>query len=131
MNEAGPAGPLELVHQAYNAWNWFGTERFGDFLSEDVVLEDAPEMPDARVTRGSGDAVARLDEVAASVGGGWVEIRAMEKVAGSVLVGMTWNLDDGGASGARVGEVWHLIDVADERITRIRVFLDRESATRI
>ena len=124
------AGRADLVRRAYDAWNWYGVERFGQYLADDVILEDAPDLPDAHVTRGAGEVVARLDEIAGSVGGGWVDIRTVEEIADSVLVAMTWNVDRDGAASVSVGEVSHLVDLSLERITRIRVFLDRESAAR-
>jgi ketosteroid isomerase-like protein len=114
----------ELVRHAYDAWNWYGVDHLRQYLTDDVVLEDAPETPDAHVTRGLDAALERLAEVGEATGGGWVEIHAIEPCGDGFLVTMTWKLDSA-AGGATLGEVFHLVDVRGERIGRIRVFTER------
>jgi len=84
-------------------------------------------MPDARPWRGRDAVLARLEEVAASIGGRWVELREVRPVGGEILVAMTWRMDSSSDS-AVLGDVFHLVEVADGRIRRIRVFLTEEDA---
>jgi ketosteroid isomerase-like protein len=113
----------ELVRHAYDAWNWYGLDHLEPYLAAHVELHDAPELPDARTWRGSAEVLKRLEEVAETTGGGWVELRGVEERGDGVLVTMTWKLDSA-EGGSTLGEVSHLVEVADERITRIRVFVD-------
>ncbi len=115
---------LEIVRRAYDAWNWYGVEALGRFLADDVVLDDAPQVPDAGQWRGRDAVMERLAEVAATVGGGWVELREISHHGEALLVEMTWKLDDSRA-GTELSEVFHLVDLADGRLARIRVFLSR------
>jgi hypothetical protein len=115
------------VRNAYDEWNWYGSEAFARFLSDSVRLEDAPELPDAGVWQGRDAVIERLDAVAEAVGGGWVAIRAVEELADHVLVRMEWRLDDSGA-GVSVGEVFHLVGLEGGKLTSIRVFRSRGQA---
>jgi SnoaL-like domain len=117
----------DLVRRAYDEWNWYGSEAFGRFLSESVTLDDAPELPDAGRWQGREAVLERLDAVAEAVGGGWVEIRAVEQLGDEVLVDMLWRLDDAG-EGVPVGEVFHLVALEGGKLASIRVFRSREEA---
>jgi hypothetical protein len=117
----------ELVRRAYEEWNWYGTEAFSRFLSDDVTLEDAPALPDAGTWRGREAVIARLDAVAETIGGGWVEIRSIEPLEGRLLVEMEWRLDDK-REGVPVGEVFHLIGLDQGKLASIRVFESRREA---
>ena len=119
---------VALVRRAYDVWNRDGVGRFAEFLSADVTIEDAPEGPDAGIARGSAEVVRRLDEVARTVGGGSVQIRGIEEIGDAVLVTMIWNLDTSGGEQVDLGEVFHLVEVDGNEISRIRVFLNRRSA---
>jgi hypothetical protein len=119
--------PITTVRNAYDEWNWYGSEAFARFLSDSVRLEDAPELPDAGVWQGRDAVIDRLDAVAEAVGGGWVAIRAVEKLGDRVLVQMEWRLDDSGA-GVSVGEVFHLVGLEGGKLASIRVFTRRDQA---
>jgi SnoaL-like domain len=119
--------PVGVTRLAYDEWNWYGTEAFGRFLTDDASLEDAPELPDAGTWRGREAVLKRLDAVAEAVGGGWVEIKAVDELEGQVLVEMEWRLDDEG-EGVSVGEITHLVGVEGGKLASIRVFRSREEA---
>lgn len=122
-------GPRELVARAYDEWNWYGTDALARFLGDSVQLEDAPELPDAGTWQGRDAVIARLDAVAATVGGGWVEMKAVEPLEDQVLVHMEWRLDDA-REGVSVGDVFHLVAVEGGKLASIRVFQAREEAER-
>ena len=119
--------PITTVRTAYDEWNWYGSEAFARFLSDSVRLEDAPELPDAGVWQGREAVIERLDAVAATVGGGWVEIKAIDELGDQVLVQMEWRLDDSRA-GVSVGEVFHLVALEGGKLASIRVFRTRSEA---
>ena len=119
-----PDPNVEIVRRAYDAWNWYGVEALASYVTDDVVLEDAPEVPDAATWRGREAVLGRLADVAEAVGGGWVELRDIATTGEGVLVQMTWKLDDS-RTGTELSEVFHLVELADGRIARIRVFLER------
>ena len=120
---------LELVRTAYDEWNWYGGDAFGRFLSDSVRLEDAKELPDAGEWQGREAVIGRLNAVAEAVGGGWVEIMAVESLEDEVLVHMLWRLDDAG-EGVAVGDVVHLVAVEGGKLASIRVFRSRQEAER-
>ncbi|HEY7151979.1 MAG TPA: nuclear transport factor 2 family protein [Solirubrobacterales bacterium] len=127
MQDDATAERMDRVLRAYEGWNRDGVQRFSRFLSDDATLADAPELPDARMTRGRPEVVRRLEEVARSVGGGSVEIRGVEPRGDAVLVTMTWNLEASGGAEVSVGDVFHLVEVEGDKICGIRVFLHLES----
>ena len=120
---------VALVRRAYEAWNREGPAAIASMLADDVELHDAPQVPDADVWRGRRAAIDRLQAVADAVGGGYVEFRGFVPRDGPVLVRMRWELGTE-TEHAELGEVFHLVDVAGEHITRIRVFLTEAEALR-
>jgi ketosteroid isomerase-like protein len=117
-----------LVEEAYRAWNAGGPRAFVEYATEDVELHDAPELPDAQEWLGREAVVARLEDVVASTGGRWADIEDVRPVADEVLVSLTWRLDR--ASAAILACVYHVVLVEGDRIARVRVFLDEETAVR-
>ena len=115
------------VNDAYEAWNTIGPEGLRPWVTDDLELHDPPQMPDGRAWRGLDTVIARLEEVAASIGGRWVELRELRPVGDEVLVAMTWRVDSSSDS-AVLGDVFHLVAFAGGKIGRIRVFLTEEDA---
>ena len=118
---------VSVVREAYEAWNLAGPGALRDRVVEDVELHDPPQMPDGRVWRGWDEVLARLEEVAASIGGRWVDLREVRPVGGEVLVSMAWRVDSTPGS-AVLGDVFHLARVAHGKIARMRVFLSEDDA---
>jgi len=69
----------------------------------------------------------RTEEVAASIGGRWVDLREVRAAGDEIFVAMTWRVDRSSDS-AVLGDVFHLVALAGGRISRIRVFLTEEDA---
>jgi len=113
---------VRLVRLAYEAWNEHGPAAIEPLLAEDVELHDAPQLPDAEVWRGRRSVLERLQAVADSVGGGYVEFQGFTLKGDAVLVTMLWELGSE-ARHAELGQVFHLVDVKDGKIARLRVFL--------
>jgi ketosteroid isomerase-like protein len=121
------ADRVALVRRFYDAWNQHGPEVLARFASPDVVLEDAPELPDSGRWRGREAVRRRLDEVASHVGGGWVEVREVRDFGDRVLVRMDWRLDDR-ARGAHVADVFHVVGVDADEIASIQAFMSESDA---
>ena len=121
---------VELVRAAYEGWNAEGLGALAPVLSEASELHDAPEMPDASVSRGREAVLARLDEVAQAVGGGSVEFLSIRPAGDAVLVAMRWIVPREGRA-TELGSVVHLVEVRDGAIASIRVFLDERQATEV
>lgn len=117
----------ELVRRAYDAWNWYGIDALRPFLSADVRLQDAPELPDAGDWEGVDAVIGRLDAVAEAVGGGWVEIRDIRPSGDVILVHLVWRIDDAG-EGALLDDVFHLVGVSDGALSSMQIFLTESAA---
>lgn len=123
------ADAVRLVEEGYRTWNERGPRAFADeYTTGDVRVEDPPELPDAGTWAGRDTIVARFEDVVAATGGRWADIDEVRAVGDEVLVSLTWRLERGGA--ASLGCVYHLVELRDERIARIRVFLDKGAALR-
>ena len=118
---------VDLVRRAYRSWNSDGVDGLAPWLAEEVVVEDAPELPDAGAFAGREAVLARLAEVAAVMGGGWADLHDFRAVGNAVVVSMTWQTDET-AGGPAFGDVYHVVTVAAGKIARLRVFLDEETA---
>ena len=120
--------PTDLVREAYETWNSSGPRAFVDWTSENVELQDAPDLPDAQRWVGRDAVVARIEELVAATGGRWADIEDTRRVGDEVVVSLTWRLDR--ASPATLASVYHVVSVEGDRLVRIRVFLDEEQAIR-
>jgi hypothetical protein len=69
-----------------------------------------------------------VEEVAAAIGGRWVDIDDVRTVGDEVLVSLTWRLER--ASPTTIASVYHVVRVEGGSIARIRVFLNEDAALR-
>lgn len=118
------------MRRAYEAWNAGGPAALMPFVTDDVELEDAPELPDASSWTGRDAVLQRLTEVADAVGGHSGDLESFESRGEVVLVTMTWRRDTDPQGEASLGPVYHVVRVEDGKIARITVFLDEPSARR-
>lgn len=116
-----------FVRKAYDAWNTGGPRSAAAWASSRVELEDPPGWPDAAVWRGRDAVLDRLEEVTRSLGGRWAEIDDARAVGDEVLVSMALR-SSRASDAAPVGHFHHLVLIEADQITRIRVFVDEESA---
>ena len=119
------ADRVALVRRFYEAWNQYGPQVLARQEPPTSSSRTPPRCPTRLVRRGRDAVRERLEEVASTVGGGWVEVRELREFDDTVLVRMEWKLGDR-VRGAPVGDVFHLVGVTDGEIVSIRVFL-RES----
>ena len=99
----------QLVRHAYEAWNASGPDALMPFVTDDVELEDAPELPDAGTWRGRDAVLKRLQEVAEAVGGHSGELESFEPRGEVVLVRMCWRRDSDAEGEASLGRVFHVV----------------------
>jgi ketosteroid isomerase-like protein len=120
----------QLVRRAYEAWNAECPGALMPFVTDDVELMDAPELPDAGSWTGRDAVLRRLTEVADAVGGHSGDLESFEAHDDLVLVTMTWRRDSDPEGETSLGRVFHLVRAEGGRIARITVFLDEAAARR-
>ena len=116
------------MRRAYEAWNAGGPGALMPFVSDDVELHDAPELPDAGCWTGRDAVLRRLTEVADAVGGHSGDLESFDVRGDVVVVTMTWRRDTDPQGEASLGPVYHVVGTEAEKIARITVFLDEAAA---
>jgi 1-acyl-sn-glycerol-3-phosphate acyltransferase len=116
-----------LVTRAFDAWNTTGPAGAAAWCSRWVELEDPPDWPGSAVWRGRDATIARLDEVTKALGANWADISSARSVGDDVVVSMMLRTsEDSGAAAVRAFHM--LIEVDQDEITRMRVFLNEHEA---
>ena len=121
-------GPEQLVRRAYEAWNMSGPGALIPFVTDDVELVDAPELPDAGSWTGRDAVLTRLTEVADAVGGHSGDLESFDPRGDLVMVTMTWRRDTDPQGEASLGPVYHVVRTEGGKIARVTVFLDEAAA---
>jgi ketosteroid isomerase-like protein len=123
-----PETNLEVVREGYRHFNRGDLEWVLRHLDDEIVWEDARQMPDARVYRG-------LEEVRRflrSFGRHWEQIRFEPEQlseSGDSVLALVRMVGRGRASGAEVNaHLFHLWQMRDLKVFRIRTFFDRDEA---
>jgi ketosteroid isomerase-like protein len=135
---AGPASStsvtdreLAIVRAGYELWNSGDIAGLADrYFDEQIEYHNSPEWPGQRVYRGS-EAVARFlkEEVADVIGLEPVEIQRMEVIGEEIVIALqapTRAAQSGLDFGS--GPVFHVARVRDDRVVRVRVYLDERQA---
>ena len=114
---------VEIVRRGYEAWNEGGSELAKEFWAEDIEFHDPPNLPDSTVVRGRDAVAAHLTDQAKVVGD--LKLTPVDVRTQGDAVGLRLELTIRGAeSGVDVpGEMAQVVEVADGRIQRIRVFM--------
>ena len=122
---ARPAADPEahFVARAFEAMNEAGAETAAAWMSRWVELEDPPGWPGAGVWRGRTAAIARLDEVIAALGASHVDVEDARSVGEGVLARLAVVTRD-----PEPRRFYAAIEIDDNEIIRIRVFLDEQAA---
>ena len=123
-----PQENVELVRRAYEAWNEGGSELAKEFWAEDLEFHDPPNLPDPRVVRGRDAVAAYLTDQVNVVGDMKVTLVDVRTRGEAVVLRMELTLH-GAESGVDVpGEISQVVEVADGRLQRIRLFMTWEEA---
>ena len=125
------AEELDLVRRGYELWN------VGDFegvatlcFADDIEWHNSPEWPGTRTYRGQGDVIAFLEEEVANVIElGDIEIEGLDVYGDEVLIRMLAHTR-GAGSEVDIGKIpiFHLAQIRDGRVARVRVYLDHGEA---
>jgi ketosteroid isomerase-like protein len=119
---------VPLVRRAYEAWNEGGSESAKEFWAEDLEFHDPPSLPDPRVVRGRDAAAAYLTDQVSVVGDMKVTLVDVRTRGDAVVLRMELTLH-GAESGVDIpGEIAQVVEVADGRLQRIRLFMTWEEA---
>jgi ketosteroid isomerase-like protein len=125
-----PRTDLEVIERGYEHFNRGDLDWVIAHLAPSVVWEDARQMPDARTYRGLDDVRRFLTSFERH----WEEIRfELEDIqaGGGTVIAFVHLVGRGKASGAEVdAHLFHVWEMRDLMVTRIRTFFDREEAER-
>jgi ketosteroid isomerase-like protein len=125
-----PADVLAFIRRGYELWNDGELEAVAGMWSEDIVWQNDPDWPGQTRYRGRDEVVAFLrDEVAAVIELGDIEVESI-RAFGDELVIKLLARTRGADSHLDIGKVpiFHVAQVRDGQVARIRAFLDEERA---
>ena len=119
---------VEIVRRAVEVWDQNGSESAKEFWAKDIDWHDPPDLPDPRVVRGRDAVAAYLTEQVTAVGDMDVSLVDMRTQGEAVVLRMEMTIH-GAESGVDVpGETAQVVDVADGRLQRVRMFRTWEEA---
>ena len=122
----------EVLGTGYARWNAGDTDALAELFTEDIEYQNAPEWPGQRVYHGA-DAVIRFlrDEVAEFIALNPVEIVRTDIIENEILIELRARTH-GAMSGLDLddGALFHVARMRDGRVARVRVYMDRQEATR-
>jgi|SRR5215218_10272002 len=125
-----PQANVEVVRLGYEHFNRGDLDWVMEHLDPEIVWEDARQMPDARVYRGTEEVRSFLR----SFGRHWERIRFEPtelREAGDSVLAFVRIVGRGKASGAEVdARLVHVWKMRDLRAVRIRTFFDPTEAVR-
>lgn len=120
--------PVEVAREGYAAFNRGDIGWIVDHLADEIVWEDAKEVPGSAVRIG----VDHVERYLRSLHRQWDEIRfEPERIyeAGGDVLAWARVIARGRASGVEVdAPVAHLFEIRDDRCHRVRTFFDRAEA---
>jgi ketosteroid isomerase-like protein len=129
---AAPSDREAVVRRLYAAWNEGGPQALEPFVTEDLVWQDAPELPDAGIATGRQAALARLGDFSreGNILGLEIEIEEIRTSGDHALVFMDAQATGGSVGAPSVQQKFiHLLHFApDGRIDRGDAFFDASAA---
>ena len=132
--ESSPEGveqrDLEAVLAGYERWNSGDFAGLADLFAEDITYQNAPEWPGQRVYEGSEAVTSFLEnEVAKIIALRPVEIMRTSTHGAEILIELQARTR-GFLSGLDIEDVavFHVATVRDGKVSRVRVYLNREEA---
>jgi ketosteroid isomerase-like protein len=123
---------VETVRAGYARWNSGDTAALAELFTEDIEYQNAPEWPGQRVYRGTDEVMRFLqDEVAEIIALRPVEIVRTDVIEDEILIELRAHTH-GRLSGLDIdtASLFHVARMRDRRVCRVRVYLDRNEATR-
>ena len=123
---------VETVRAGYARWNSGDTAALAELFTEDIEYQNAPEWPGQRVYRGADEVMHFLcDEVREIIALRPVEVVGTEVIEDEILIELRAHTH-GRLSGLDIdtASLFHVARMRDGRVCRVRVYLDRNEATR-
>jgi ketosteroid isomerase-like protein len=122
---------IERIRRFYEAWNVGGFAASERHWHEQAEWHDPPQLIGAEVYRGRAAIAAHMREFEPG-GRGFRLLLDAEQVieAGDAILVVLRGRGRGDSSGAPVADtpIFHVINLADGKVARLRVFLDRGQA---
>lgn len=115
------------LSHALDAWNELGPAAAAAWMSRWVQLEDPPQWPGATTWRGRDAVIARLEQVTAELGAGWVELVDAHS-RGEVVVGVL-DLRADRRSRDPLGRFRLSAELDEDQIVHIRVEIEEVGGT--
>ena len=119
---------VEIVRRYYAAWNAGGLDAARAFWSDDFEWHDAPGMPDSGVYRGAEAAAAHFRDLDEVLGTMEVDLEQVLPAGDEVFVLLRVHLDARRGELAMDGPIFETVRIEEGKISRIRLFLDEQSA---
>jgi ketosteroid isomerase-like protein len=123
---------VETVRAGYERWNKGDLAGLYDLFAENITYQNAPEWPGQRVYEGAASVTSFLeDEVARIIELRPVTIVRTDRVGDEILIELHTRTH-GFLSGVEMEDltVFHLAQVDDGKVTRVRVYLTEDQALR-
>jgi ketosteroid isomerase-like protein len=125
-----PADVFAFVRRGYELWNQGDLDAVTEMWSDDVVWQNDPSWPGQTRYHGRQEVAAFLrEEVAAVIELGDIEVESIRAFGDELLIKLLARTR-GAYSHLDIGKVpiFHLAEVRDGRVTRIRAFFDEARA---
>jgi ketosteroid isomerase-like protein len=123
---------VETVRAGYARWNSGDTAALGELFTEDIEYQNAPDWPGQRTYRGANEVLQFLqEEVAEIIALRPVEVVSTDIIESEILIELRARTH-GTLSGLDLEReaLFHVARMRDGRVSRVRVYLDRDEATR-
>jgi ketosteroid isomerase-like protein len=123
---------VETVRAGYERWNEGDLAGLYDLFADDITYQNAPEWPGQRVYQGAATVTSFLeDEVAQIIELRPVTIVRTDRIGDEILIELHTRTH-GALSGVEMEDltVFHLAQVDDGKVTRVRVYLNEDQALR-
>jgi ketosteroid isomerase-like protein len=123
---------VDTVRAGYARWNSGDMAALAELFTEDIEYQNSPEWPGQRTYHGA-DAVIRFlrDEVAEIIALRPVEVVRTDVIEDEILIELRARTH-GRLSGVDLDDasLFHVARMRNGRVSRVRVYLDRQAATR-
>jgi|SRR5512132_186548 ketosteroid isomerase-like protein len=123
---------VETVRAGYERWNKGDLAGLYDLFAENITYQNAPEWPGQRVYEGAASVTSFLDDEVARI----IELRPVtivrtDRIGDEILIELHTRTH-GFLSGVEMEDltVFHLAQVDDGKVTRVRVYLTEDQALR-
>ncbi len=122
---------VQAVRAGYERWNAGDTAALADLFTEDIEYQNSPEWPGQRVYHGADTVIRFLEEVAEIIALNPVDVVSADVVESEILIELRARTH-GRLSGLDLddGALFHVAQMRDGRVARVRVYLERDQAVR-